>query len=218
MARFGIHRMPEDLEPPDFQRYNAAPTQMMPVVTVEDGERGLERMRWGLVPSWAGDLKIGSKLINACGETVAEKPAFRAAFRRRRCVVPASAFCEWIKTAEGKQPLRISRRDGGLFGMAGIWEEWRGSEGRIRSFSILTTTPNELMAGIHHRMPVILSEAEEAWWLDAEADVGELRELLRPCPSGAWVAEPVNRAWNRVGFEGPACLEPAPALACFFAP
>jgi putative SOS response-associated peptidase YedK len=202
--------MPEDLEPPDFQRYNAAPTQTMPVVTVQDGERGLERMRWGLVPPWAGDLKIGSRLINACGETVGEKAAFRSAFRKRRCIVPASAFYEWIKGPDGKQPLRISRREGGLFGMAGLWEEWRGPEGPVRSFSIITTAANELMERIHHRMPVILGEeAEEACWLDPKAEPAVLRDLLRPCPSEAWVVQPVCRALNRVGFEGPVCLERA---------
>jgi putative SOS response-associated peptidase YedK len=167
-------------------------------------------MRWGLVPPWAGDLKIGSRLINACGETVGEKPAFRTAFRRRRCIVPASGFYEWGKAPDGKQPLRIARRDGGLFGMAGLWEEWQGPQGRVRSFCVVTTTPNELMQGIHHRMPVLLSEAGEGRWLDPEAKPGELWELLRPCPSEPLSVQPVNRTLNRVGFEGPACLEPAP--------
>jgi putative SOS response-associated peptidase YedK len=188
-------------------RYNVAPTDEMPLVWESGGEWRVEPMRWGLVPFWAKDLKIGSSLINARAETVREKPAFRDALVKRRCLVPASGFYEWIRLADGKQPLHIRRRDGEPFAFAGLWEEWRGPEGPVRSYTIITTAANQLMEPIHNRMPVILHEADERRWLDPRADPDALCALLRPCPDGDLEAFPVSRAVNRVGVDGPECLE-----------
>ena len=206
LERFGVHRLPEDfadLEP----RYNIAPTDAMPVLRLEDGELVAERMRWGLVPFWAKDLKIGASMINARREGITEKPAFREAIRRRRCLVPASGFYEWLKLAHGKQPMHIRRRDGKPFAFAGLWEQWRGPDGPVRTYSIVTTEPNALMEPIHNRMPVILDQRDEARWLDPSAPLDVLGALLEPCLPEALEAFPVNRAMGNVAFQGPECLE-----------
>jgi putative SOS response-associated peptidase YedK len=176
----------------------------MPVIRLEEGERALELMRWGLVPFWAEDLKIGTKLLNARSETALEKPAFREAMRRRRCLVPASGFYEWTTIDGKKQPFHIVRRDGRPLAFAGLWEQWRGPDGPLRSYTILTTGPNEIMEPIHNRMPVILDGEVAARWLDVSTPA---EKALQPAPSGTLEAFPVNRAIGRVGFEGPACLE-----------
>jgi putative SOS response-associated peptidase YedK len=208
MERFGVHRLPEDLanlEP----RYNIAPTDPMPVLRLEDGALTAERMRWGLVPFWAKDLKIGASMINARREGITEKPAFREAVRRRRCLVPASGFYEWLKLAGGKQPMHIRRRDGRPFAFAGLWEQWRGPDGPVRTYTIVTTEPNALMAPIHNRMPVILSGEDAARWLDPEATLDALTALLEPCPPEPLEAFPVNRGVGNVAFQGRECLERA---------
>lgn len=149
------------LRRPDVQpRYNIAPTQPVAVVRRIDRGRELSMLRWGLVPSWAKDPKIGARMINARAETVATKPAFRTALRRRRCLVPADGFYEWAKSAGGtKQPHYITRRDGRPFAFAGLWESWDGPDGSsIESCTIVTTEANDLVGRIHDRMPVILSE------------------------------------------------------------
>jgi putative SOS response-associated peptidase YedK len=222
-GRYGLYHRPEEIAA-RFQavlpledgvegaalaaRYNIAPTQSAPVIRLEDGVRLLEPMRWGLIPFWAKDPKIGSQLINARGESLAEKPAFRNALKTRRCLVPASGFYEWHATADGKQPLHIRRSDGVPFAFAGLWEQWRGPDGPLRSYTIVTTTPNELMGAYHHRMPVILTPEEEAAWLDPTSPVETLTGLVRPYADGALEAFPVSRAVNRAGFEGPECLQP----------
>ncbi|HEU4753513.1 MAG TPA: SOS response-associated peptidase, partial [Armatimonadota bacterium] len=137
VAYFGVHRVEEALDELEL-RYNIAPTDPMPVVREECGERVLERMRWGLVPFWAEDLKVGASMINARCEGVAQKPAFRHALRQRRCLVPASGFYEWVRRPDGKQPLHIRRKDGAPLAFAGLWEEWRGPEGPVRTYCILT--------------------------------------------------------------------------------
>ena len=150
-------------------RYNIAPTQTVPIVRQKDGGgRELALVRWGLIPSWAKEAGIGGRLINARAETVAEKPAFRGAFRKRRALVPADGFYEWRKR-EGdrpKQPLLVRRRDGQPFAFAGLWEHWRGPEGEVETCTILTTEANAALAPIHDRMPVILDPACYDRWLD----------------------------------------------------
>ena len=148
-----------------------APTDPLPIVRYDGkaGERSLDVMRWGLVPFWAKDIKVGFANINAKAEGIESKPAFREAFQRRRCLVPVDNFFEWAKTANGKQPYAIALADRGIMAMAGLWETWRSPAGEtVRSFAIVTTTPNELCAEIHNRMPVILPP--EAWpvWLGEE--------------------------------------------------
>jgi putative SOS response-associated peptidase YedK len=167
--------------------WNVAPTDPLPVVRFDPKERqrSLDVMRWGLIPYWAKDIKIGFSTINARAEEIDTKPAFREAFRQRRCLVPRDNFYEWQKTATGKQPFAIALKGGGLMAMAGLWETWRSPEGeRIRSFTIATTTPNELCAKLHNRMPVVLKPGGVASLArrgagGAPADQGAARPL--PC-------------------------------------
>jgi putative SOS response-associated peptidase YedK len=168
------------------QRYNAAPTQDLPIVLrdAESGERRLEALRWGLVPFWAKDAKIAYSTINAMAETVATKPAFRDAFKSRRCLVPADGFYEWQKLdANTKQPYRIVMADDLPMAFAGLWERWKdpASGETVRSFTIVTTAPNALCAPIHNRMPAILDAADWQTWLgEVPASSDELQALLQP--------------------------------------
>ena len=202
--------------PPLEPRYNIAPSQ--PVLAVRrhprTGQREFTFLNWGLIPSWAKDVKIGYRLINARSETVADKPAFRAAYRRRRCIVPADGFYEWQKRAGHKQPYFIHRKDDQPFGMAGLWERWEGPDGSvIESCTLLTTEPNELLRPLHNRMPVILSPEEYETWLDVQnASPLVLQALLRPCPASLLEALPVSRYVNNPRQEGPACIEPLPLV------
>jgi len=211
-------------------RYNIAPTQQVPVVrapgTAGEGDAGdesrrrLDFLHWGLIPSWAKDPAIGARMINARSETAAEKPAFRSALRRRRCLVPADAFYEWQKRAGGKQPYCIRMRDGRPFAFAGLWERWvpRGEKDEeiepIESFTILTTTPNALMKSIHDRMPVIIPREAYDRWLDEEIqDPAKLRDLLKPISGGLMEAFPISRRINSPRNDDAACLEPAEEVA-----
>jgi putative SOS response-associated peptidase YedK len=187
-------------------RYNIAPTQ--PVVAVRPGERAgreARMLRWGLVPFWAKDLAMGSRMINARGETVAEKPAFRQAFRRRRCLIPADGFYEWQKVPGGKQPWYISARGEGPLAFAGLWERWdkRGTETPVESCTIVTTAANATLAPLHDRMPVILDPAAWDAWLGADTPSAELRDLLRPAPDGLLAARTVSRRVNSPANDGP---------------
>lgn len=179
----------------DFEpRYNAAPMQWLPVIRQRpSGERIIHRLRWGLVPSWAKDEVIATKLINARGETVADKPSFRAAFRKRRCIVPANGFFEWKAVAGKKQPYFIHLANDDLIGLAGLWERWtRPTDGEeIDTFTIVTTEANATVAPVHDRMPVILSPADYGAWLDAGTDIEEVTRLLRPSPEGVLEMHPV---------------------------
>ena len=186
-------------------RYNVAPTQTVVTVT-DDGTRHLEQMRWGLVPAWAKDPSIGSKLINARAETLADKPAFRHALKRRRCLIPADGFYEWAATGGGpKRPLRVTLTTGEPFAFAGLWAEWTPPEGEpLRTCTIVTCEPNELMARYHHRMPVILSPEAEARWLDPRVeDPAVLLPLLVPYPADVMTAYPVSPLVNSPANEGP---------------
>ncbi|MEA3337805.1 MAG: SOS response-associated peptidase [Chloroflexota bacterium] len=178
-------------------RYNAAPTQKLPVITNDDSQV-IQLFRWGLVPFWAKGPGIGNRLINARSETVAEKPAYRAAFKHRRCLVLADGFYEWQKTSGGKVPMRIVLKSGDPFAFAGLWETWTPPEGDpLRTFTIITTTPNELLAPIHNRMPVILQKEHEAIWLDDAAEPTIWLDMLRAYPAGEMTAYPVSTLVNR---------------------
>lgn len=183
-------------------RYNAAPTQLLPVIRVHpERDRELPLLRWGLIPSWAKDASIGAKMINARGETVAEKPAFRAAFERRRCLVPMAGFYEWKKTAAGKVPHFCHLLNTELFAVAGLYEWWPGKDGSepIESYTIITTDANEMMAKLHDRMPVILHERDYDAWLDPKNENTEaLKALLKPYSAEEMRAYPISTRVNNV--------------------
>ena len=189
-------------------RYNVAPTQEVLTVTSDGAENGGQFMKWGLIPFWAKDPSIGSRMINARAETVAEKPSFRQAFQKRRCLVLADGFYEWRKEGRLKVPMRIVLKSGEPFGFAGLWETWRSPEGElVRSCTIVTTVPNAVMEPIHNRMPVILAKETETLWLDpANSDTAELRELLVPYPAGEMEAYEVSRLVNSPGQDLPDCI------------
>ncbi len=208
-ARFGVVAVP-DLRP----RYNIAPTQPIAVVRLGGSAREMVMLRWGLIPSWAKDPTIGDRLINARAETVAEKPSFRSAFLRRRCLIVADGFYEWQKRRSGKQPYYVRLREGQLFAFAGLWERWTGPQGQeIESCVLLTTSPNDLLRPIHDRMPVILHPDDYALWLDpAVDDRTRLQALLQPYPSDEMEAYPVGRRVNDPHNDDPRCIEPLPTL------
>ena len=190
------------------RRYNIAPTQE--VLTVVGGEeRRGGYMRWGLIPHWAKDPKIGSRMINARAETVAEKPSFRNALRRRRCLVLADGFYEWRRDGKTKTPMRIVMRSGEPFAFAGLWETWRDPEGTvIPSCTIITTTPNDLLEPIHNRMPVILPRDIEDLWLDESVDdPGALTSVLTPYPDDVMEFYEVSSLVNSVANDGPQVIE-----------
>ena len=192
-------------------RFNIAPSQ--PVAAVRSapvtGKRELAFLHWGLIPSWAKDPALGSKLTNARSETAAEKPSFRAAFKKRRCLIPATGFYEWKREGKVKQPFHIHMQDGTPFALAGLWERWEPPGGEpIESSAILTTSPNELMRPIHDRMPVIVDPKEYALWLDPQvSDAQRLTPLLAPYASERMTAVAVSRWVNNARNEGPRCLE-----------
>ncbi|MGH2356152.1 MAG: SOS response-associated peptidase [Chloroflexota bacterium] len=202
--RFRVLRDPPPaLEP----RYNVAPTQAVVTVTAE-GERRLERMTWGLIPRWAKDPRMGSKLINARAETLADKPAFRGALKHRRCLIPADSFYEWTAAQGGKakQPVRVTLASGEPFAFAGLWETWTPPEGgdAVKSCTIITTAPNALMANLHHRMPVILTqEAEDAWLDPSITEPEQLLPLLAPYPAEGMTWYHVSPLVNSPANEGP---------------
>ena len=192
-------------------RYNIAPGS--PVLIVRDTPTGrkVEHVRWGLVPGWAEDPKIGYKLINARSETAAQKPGFRGAMKYRRCIVPASGFYEWKQIdRKTKLPHHITVRGADVFGLAGLWELWQDSAGNeLETCTILTCAPNELISDIHDRMPVILAPNDVDAWLDVDQqDAGEAVRLLRPYPANELDAWPVSTYVNKAGNEGPRCIEP----------
>ena len=209
-VQFNLPLIP-DLAP----RYNIAPTQPVAAVRVgsEGGGREGALLRWGLIPFWARDPSIGARLINARSETVAEKPAFRAAFRRRRCLVVADGFYEWQKVDGGKQPFFIRLRQGRPFAFAGLWELWQGEEGpAIESCTLLTTQPNDLIRPLHDRMPVILSPHDYDLWLDPKVQQPDrLEPLLRAYPSTEMEAWAVSRRVNSPAHDDPRCIEPLPS-------
>ncbi|HEX8906427.1 MAG TPA: SOS response-associated peptidase, partial [Longimicrobiaceae bacterium] len=204
---------------PELPRFNIAPTQDVPVLLSDGGRRVLDVFRWGLIPSWAKDAKIGNKMINARAEGVAEKPAYRAAFQRRRCLVPASGFYEWKKAAGGKVPHWIHAADDQPLTFAGLWEIWRPVKDAepVYTFTILTTTPSADVSGIHDRMPVIVARDDRDAWLDAETPAADLVSLLRAAPDGTLRMHAVSTAVNRPAFDGPELIVPEVAEADLFA-
>lgn len=206
-GRFTLTVSPDQLqaafdlsEPPPAEfgpRYNIAPTQPVAVVTNQT-PRKLEFFKWGLIPAWAKDPKIGNALINARGETVAEKPAFRAAFKRRRCLILADGFYEWKKEGKTKTPMYIQLKDGAPFALAGLWEVWHAADGsNVPTCTIITTTPNKLMESIHDRMPVILPPKAYATWLTpGELPAAEAQALLQPFATSKMKARAVSTLVN----------------------
>ncbi len=207
-ALFDVRQVPE-FEP----RYNIAPTQDVPICRVIDphGERRVDALRWGLVPFWADDIKIGSRMINARSETASAKPAYRAAFKRRRCLVPTTGFYEWRSEDGGKQPYLFRREDRAPFALAGMWERWSGEEadGEVETFTIMTCDASELVAPVHKRMPVILEEQHFEFWLDpANQDKDALDELLGPYAGEGMEAIAVSRDVNSPSNDRPELIEP----------
>jgi putative SOS response-associated peptidase YedK len=193
-------------------RYNIAPTQEVLTIlrTPDRPEAQFALRRWGLIPPWAKDPGIGSRMINARAETVATKPAFRRAIRERRCLVLADGFYEWQRRGRHKQPFYIRLRDGRPFALAGLWEHWEDPKGTaLDSCTLLTTTPNNLLRPLHDRMPVILASEEYDLWLNLSVQEPErLRPLLRPYPGEAMTAYPVSTWVNNPTNDSPACTEP----------
>lgn len=217
-GRFTLKTRPEVLaqhfeltEAPSVElRYNIAPTQ--PVAVVRTGPEGsgreLSRLRWGLIPSWADDPAIGNRLINARAETAAEKPAYRAAFRNRRCLVLADGFFEWAKADGAKHPHYFRLKDGGPFAFAGLWERWTKGEQPIESCTLLTTEANDVVGPVHERMPVILGPEEYSRWLDLRRRRPEdVSAILRPFPAERMIGYPVERFVNDPRHDDPRCVE-----------
>jgi putative SOS response-associated peptidase YedK len=186
--------------------YNVAPTASV-LVVANDGDGSAEWMRWGLIPSWAKDDKLGRSMVNARAETVAEKPAFRAAWKRRRCVVFGDGFIEWQTVGKDKLPLLFEHSLGIPFAFAGLWEVW-APEGQepVRSCTILTTEPNAFLSQIHDRMPVLLGPEQVTSWLNSTADLQAARAMCRPAPSSWLKATPISTVVNSVKNHGEECL------------
>jgi putative SOS response-associated peptidase YedK len=189
--------------------FNVAPTHEMPIVRRRKGDRRNELAiaRWGLIPHWAKDAKIAYSTINARSETAATKPAFREAFKSRRALIPADGYFEWVRDGKEKQPHLIRFKDGGPFAFAGLWSTWQSPEGEVTSYTIMTTEPNELMAEIHSRMPVILGEDDHDRWLDLDADPGD---VLKPCPTDWLETYPVDKRVGNVRNNDAGLIEPLP--------
>jgi putative SOS response-associated peptidase YedK len=196
---------PRELKP----RFNIAPTQTIPIVRAGEGDqREWAMVRWGLVPSWARDEKMGARMINARGETVAEKPSFRSAVKSRRCLIPADGFYEWVRDGEAKRPYFIHFANARPFAFAGLWERWQGHGSEpLETCTIITTTPNELVAELHDRMPAILPPADFAEWLEPEPLAADrLQDLLRPHPAEGMEAYPVSIHVNSPRNDDPMCI------------
>lgn len=197
-------------EVPDVAaRYNIAPTQDILSIRRADDDREAVFLKWGLVPSWAKDALIGAKLINARSETVTEKPSFREAFKKRRCIIPADGFYEWQRTNSKKQPYFFRMQDEHPFGFAGLWEKWKAIDGQVlETCTILTTEANEVLQPVHDRMPVILHPEDYELWLDVDMRKLDLtKELLRPYPAEEMISYPVSTAINSPHNQGASLIE-----------
>ncbi|MFL5675301.1 MAG: SOS response-associated peptidase [Chloroflexota bacterium] len=204
---FGAEPLADDLG----GHFNVAPTDEASVVVQRDERRAITSYRWGLIPHWASDAKVGSRMFNARAETVTTSPAFRDAFARKRCLVPVDSFYEWKREGTIRQPYRVVRRDGMPLALAGLWAGWRDPATEIvrRTFTILTTTPNDALADLHDRMPVVVSKDAWARWLDpAAADPSELLGLLAPNEEVDLDVYAVERFVNDVRRDGPELIEP----------
>lgn len=206
-AEFGV----SDFSISHGARYNVAPTQDVVVLLAENGERQLAKFRWGLVPHWAKEVNTRYSMINARAETLTEKPTYRRPFASQRCLVLADGFYEWQQTDDGKVPMYIRLKSQRPFGFAGLWDAWEPPEGgdRLRTCTIITTTPNELLTPIHNRMPVILpQDAIDVWLRSNGAKPAELQELLKPYAASELEAYAVSRYVNNPANESPQCIEP----------
>ncbi len=213
-----LFRYPEQ---PNFPpRYNVAPTQPIPIVRLVNGERHFALVRWGLLPSWVKDPKSFTLLINARGESAAEKPAFRAAMKRRRCLIPADGFYEWQKAGERKRPFYVHAKSGKPLAFAGLWETWTGPNGEeLETGTIVTTAANKTLAPIHGRMPVIVPPDGFDLWLDtANVDAKTAAALIAPAPENLLEAFEISTAVNRVANDNPKLIEPVAEGAADAAP
>lgn len=203
--RFPVRQLRFDWEP----RYNIAPSQCLPVIR-DGSEWRLDGLQWGLVPFWAKEAKVGNQLINARAETISTKPAFRHAFTKRRCLIPADGFYEWRKSGRERWPVHIRLKGGGLFAFAGLWEEWHPPGGaQLLTFTIITVPANSLLETVHPRMPAILRPENEARWLDPGGGQVASPDFLFQTPSAdEFELYPVSRRVNSPACEGPGCLEP----------
>ncbi len=190
-------------------RYNIAPSQKALTLRLspEDGKRDLAELKWGLVPFWADDPAIGSRMINARAETAAEKPSFRNAFKKRRLLIPVSGFFEWKKEDGNKQPYYIYRKDENPFSLAGLWEIWDKGSAPLESFTILTTEPNSLLSDIHNRMPVIVHQKDYSAWLDPNSEPSRLKQILAPYSAEELIYHPVSQEVNRPANDHPSLIQ-----------
>ncbi|MDX5476284.1 MAG: SOS response-associated peptidase [Bacillaceae bacterium] len=191
------------------ERYNIAPSQEI-LAIIQDGiERRAGKLKWGLIPPWAKEPSIGNKMINARGETLHEKPSFKKAFQSKRCIIPCTGFYEWQKTEEGKKPMLIQVKDEKVFGLAGLWEKWIHPESNQPVFSctVVTTEPNELMADIHNRMPVILHKSDESSWLNSQEDIKTVKSLIKAFPAGQMYFSEVSTAVNSPKTDDRTCIQ-----------
>lgn len=188
-------------------RFNIAPSQMIAAVRQFDSERVVNALKWGLIPGWAKDEKIGNRMINARAETLLEKPSFRNAFKARRCLIPASGFYEWKRLGdkEGKQPFYFYLKEKPVFGFAGLWETWTNETGeKLESCTIITTEANAVLAPVHDRMPVIVQPEDYELWLNPkEMDTDELQKILKPFPAKEMQSHAVSRQVNSPNFDAP---------------
>lgn len=217
-GRYAITSAPEAIrklfgymDQPNFpKRYNVAPIQPIPIVRMVDGRRQFALVRWGLIPSWVKDPRTFMLLINARGESLKEKPAFRAAIRHRRCLIPADGFYEWKQAGARKQPYYIHLKSGGPFAFAGLWESWHGPNGEeTESAAIVTTNANATLAPLHDRMPVIVEPAAYDLWLNCQkVDADTALALIMPAREGLLATHPVSTAVNRVANDGARLIEP----------
>jgi putative SOS response-associated peptidase YedK len=205
-AAFGLY---EGLDPATPPRYNIAPTQQVLALRATEAGRRYGTLRWGLVPFWADDLKIGSRLLNARADGIATKPAFRDALKKRRCLILADGFYEWRTEGKTKQPFHIRRIDRKPFAFAGLWERWSKGATPVESCTIVTTDANDFMKPLHERMPVILDPKDYDRWLGPSQEPASVVELLRPAANGGFEMAAVSPKVNNARFEDPACLEPA---------
>jgi putative SOS response-associated peptidase YedK len=191
-------------------RYNIAPTQSVTCVRNDKlGQKEVVQLRWGLVPFWAKDTTMAARMINARADSVATKPAFRAAFKQRRCLVPTDGFFEWQKTGKEKQPYYITRVDDQPFCMAGLWEHWSGKDQVVESFTIITTEANEMLQMLHDRMPVVIQPDHYDFWLDPDFNDREmLQRMLVPYDENQLKAVPVSKTVNKPSNDVPECILP----------
>jgi len=215
-----IRRFFQYPEQPNFPaRYNVAPTQAIPIVRFAEGRRQFALVRWGLIPAWVKDPREFSLLISARGESVNDKPAFRNAMKRRRCLIPADGFYEWKDEGGRKRPYVVRPRAGGPIAFAGLWESWMGPNGEeMETAAIITTEASRDVAHIHHRMPVVVPPEAFDLWLDPHVDATTATALIVPAPAGLLEAYEISTAVNRVVNDSPALLDPAPAQSALEAP